>query len=304
MRTTTEVKVGRRNLTFSNLAKVLYPQTGFSKGAMIDYYTRVAPVLLPHLKGRALTLKRYPNGVDEAFFYEKNCPVHHPDWVKTAPIWSESSQRNVNYCLIDDLPALLWVANLAAIELHTSLSLAKKPEQPTMLAFDLDPGAPADVLTCAQVALWLREIFDRQELQSFPKTSGSKGIQIYVPLNTKTSYEQTKGYARSLAEQLEREHPDLVVSAMKKSVRTGKVFVDWSQNDRHKTTVCVYSLRAKAAPTVSTPLTWRELESALHAKDPNKLVFDSAAVLGRIQKHGDLFEPVLKLKQRLLVRTQ
>lgn len=299
MRTTTEVEVGGKRLTFSNLDKVLYPECGFTKAGVIDYYTRISPALLPHLKGRALTLKRYPNGVNNEFFYEKNCPAHRPDWIKTAPIWSEQNQRNVNYCVIDDLPALIWVANLAALELHTSLALARDVERPTMVAFDLDPGPPADIVQCAEVALWLREIFEKLGLQSFPKTSGSKGLQVYLPLNTKTTFDETKSFAHNLAQMLEKQHPDKVLSLMKKSLRTGKIFVDWSQNDAHKTTVCVYSLRAKNTPTVSTPVTWKEVENTWAKQDGSKLSFESSQVLERFEKHGDLFEPLLKLKQKL-----
>jgi len=233
------------------------------------------------------------------FFYEKNCPTHRPDWVKTAPIWSEGNNRWMDYCMVQDVATLVWAANLADLELHTSLSLAKKIPQPTMLVFDLDPGAPANIVQCCQVGLWLRSIMENFGLQAFPKTSGSKGLQVYVPLNTTVTYEQTKPFAQALARLLEREHPDMVVSDMKKSLRVNKVFVDWSQNDDHKTTVCVYSLRAKERPTVSTPVTWDEVESCLKKKDPNALVFESAQVLQRVDRLGDLFEPVLKLKQKL-----
>ena len=293
------VDIGGRHLTLSNLDKVLYPAAGFTKGQVIDYYVRVAPVLLPHLAGRPLTMKRYPEGVDHEFFFEKNAPKHRPDWVKTAPIWSYGNNRSVNYILANDLPTLVWVANLASIELHPSLSLAKDISCPTMIVFDLDPGPPANVVQCSQVGLWVREIFAHFGLQSFPKTSGSKGLQIYVPLNTPTSYEQTKPFAHALARVLEQEHPDLIVSDMKKAIRTNKVFVDWSQNDEHKTTVAVYSLRARERPTVSTPVSWEEVERTLKKKDPGLLVFEAPQVLERVDKMGDLFEPVFKLKQKL-----
>jgi bifunctional non-homologous end joining protein LigD len=293
------VEIEGKHLSLTNLDKVLYPATGFTKGQVIDYYARIAPVLLPHLKDHPLTLKRYPGGVDQEFFFEKNATQHRPDWVKTAPIWSEGNQRNVNYILANDLPTLIWIANLAAIELHPSLSLAKDITSPRSMVFDLDPGAPANIVQCCQVGMWLREIFEHFGLESFPKTSGSKGLQIYVPLNLPTSYEVTKPFAHALARLLENEHRELVVSDMKKQLRVGKIFVDWSQNDQHKTTISVYSLRARERPTVSTPVTWEEVEQALKKKDATLLVFEATQVLDRVQKMGDLFEPLLKLKQKL-----
>jgi bifunctional non-homologous end joining protein LigD len=270
------IEVQGKHLKLSNLEKVLYPATGFTKKQVIDYYARIAPAMLPHLEGRALTRKRYPNGVDAEFFYEKNAPMHRPDWVKTAPIWSEGNHRTVHYILADDLPSLIWLANLAAIELHPSLALAKDIARPTMMVFDLDPGPPANIVQCCQVGLWLREVFEKFGLESFPKTSGSKGLQIYVPLNTPTNFDETKTFSHALAQLLEHDHRDLVVSDMKKQLRTGKVFVDWSQNDEHKTTVAVYSLRARERPTVSTPVRWKEVETALKKKDPALLVFEAA----------------------------
>ncbi len=295
----TIVEVQGRKLSLTNLDKILYPATGFTKGQVVDYYVRIAPVLVPHLAGRPLTMKRYPGGVDQEYFFEKNAPMHRPDWVKTAPVWSEGNKRTINYLLANDLPTMVWIANLASIELHPSLSLSTDITVPTMIVFDLDPGPPANIVQCAQVGLWVREIFDHFGLQSFPKTSGSKGLQIYVPLNTKTTYEQTKAFAHALARLLEHEHPELVVSDMKKAVRTNKVFVDWSQNDQHKTTISVYSLRAREHPTVSTPVTWEEVEQALKEKDAGRLVCEAKAVLARVEKMGDLFEPVQKLKQTL-----
>src|SRR5438477_2799328 len=285
------VDVGGSLLKLNDLDKVLYPKAGFTKSQVIDYYARVALVLVPHLAGKALTLKRYPNGVNQPPFFEKNATKHRPDWVKTAPIWSEGNQRDVNYILANDLAKLVWVANLAAIELHPSLSLAADIECPRSMVFDLDPGPPANIVQCCQVAVWLRAIFDHFKLQSFPKTSGSKGMQIYVPLNTKTSYDETKPFAHALAKLLEDQHRELVVSEMKKAIRTNKIFVDWSQNDEHKTTVSVYSLRARERPTVSTPVTWDEVERALKKKDAGPLVFDAEAVLKRVEKMGDLFTP-------------
>jgi bifunctional non-homologous end joining protein LigD len=293
------VDIEGKHLKLSNLDKVLYPATGFTKGQAIDYYARIAPVLLPHLAGKPLTMKRYPGGVDEEYFFEKNAPAHRPDWIKTAPIWSYGNKRNVNYLLANDLATLIWIANLASLELHPSLSLAKDITCPTMMVFDLDPGAPADMVQCAQVGMWLREIFNHFGLKSFPKTSGSKGLQIYVPLHTPTSYEKTKPFAHALARLLEEEHRDLVVSDMKKALRVGKILVDWSQNDEHKTTISVYSLRARERPTISTPLQWEEVERVLAKKNPKLVVFEGPDVLKRVEEMGDLFEPVLKLKQKL-----
>src|SRR5664280_331621 len=298
-RTEQVVEIEGKQLSLSNLDKVLYPDVGFTKGQVIDYYVRIAPVLLPHLKGRPLTLKRYPNGVNGMFFYEKNCPEHRPEWVQTTPVWSAGNNRTMQYCLAQDLPTLVWAANLADLELHTSLSLGKEITRPTAIVFDLDPGPPADIVLCCQVGLWLRDIFAHFGLESFAKTSGSKGLKLYVPLNTPVTYDQTKHFAHELARLLERQHPEQVVSDMKKALRTGKVLVDWSQNDDHKTTVNVYSLRAKDRPTVSTPVSWEEVEQCLQKADPNLLVFTSDQVLERVKKRDDLFEPVLKLKQRL-----
>lgn len=294
-----KVEIQGRHLALSNLGKVLYPAAGFTKGQVIDYYARVAPYLLPHLRGRALTMKRYPNGVDAEYFYEKNAPAHRPDWVQTAPVWSRHNRRTMQFILADDLPTLVWLANLASLELHPSLSLASAADRPTMVVFDLDPGPPANIVQCAQVALWLREIFEHLDLRSVAKTSGSKGLQVYVPLNTPVTYEGTKTFAQALARLLEERHREHVVSDMKKELRTGKVFIDWSQNDEHKTTVSVYSLRARERPTVSTPVTWEEVELALRRKDARLLTFEAPQVLERCQKLGDLFAPAVELRQRL-----
>jgi bifunctional non-homologous end joining protein LigD len=292
-----EVDVGGRRLSLSNLDKVLYPEVGFTKGQVIDYYTRIAPVLLPHLRGRPLTLKRYPNGVQGQHFYEKQCPKHRPDWVRTARV--ATSSKAIDFCLCDDLPTLVWAANLADLELHPSLSLASDVKRPTILAFDLDPGPPATIVECAEVAVRLRHALESIGLQAFPKTSGSKGMQVYVPLNTPTTYDHTKPFARAVAQVLERAEPELVVSDMRKTLRAGKVLVDWSQNDEHKTTVGVYSLRARERPTVSTPLTWEEVEAVRGSGDPDELVFTSDDVLARVAEHGDLFAPVATLEQAL-----
>jgi bifunctional non-homologous end joining protein LigD len=297
--TDSAVDIQDRNLKLTNLEKVLYPAAGFTKKDVIDYYARIAPAIIPHLTGRALTRKRYPDGVEGEPFFEKNAPMHKPEWVKTAPIWSGRNRRTVNYILADDLPTLVWLANLAALELHPSLALAQDITRPTEMVFDLDPGPPANIVQCCQVGLWLREIFDHFGLQSFPKTSGSKGLQIYVPLNTPVTYEVTKMFSHALAQLLEHDHHDLVLSEMSKSARAGKVFVDWSQNDEHKTTIGVYSLRARERPTVSTPVTWEEVEKALKKKDASLLVFEAKQVVARVEKLGDLFEPMLELKQTL-----
>jgi bifunctional non-homologous end joining protein LigD len=299
MASKTELVVEDRKIPVSNLDKVLYPKVGFTKGQVIDYYIRVAPVLLPHLKDRPLTMKRYPDGVEGEFFYEKNCPEHRPKWVQTARVWSESNDRFMNYCLVQDLPTLVWAANLADLELHTSLSRKNKIERPTMMVFDLDPGPPASIVQCCQVGLWLRDLLGQMKLKSFAKTSGSKGLQVYVPLNTAVTYDQTKNLSLPLAQYLEHEHADLVTSNMSKAVRKGKVFVDWSQNDEHKTTICVYSLRATEEPTVSTPVTWNEVENCLKKKKADLLRFRSDQVLARVEKRGDLFEPIEEMKQKL-----
>ena len=297
--TESQIRLGGKALTLSNLEKVFYPKTGFSKGQVIDYYIRISKWLLPHLRHRPLTLKRYPNGVDAPFFYEKRCPAFRPKWMKTASIWSQGNNENINYCLINDLASLVWAANLADLELHTFLYRKQDPHRPTMMVFDLDPGPPAEILDCVRVAFKLREIFERLELESFPKTTGSKGLQIYVPLNTPVSFDETKHFARGLAEALTRDHPNEVVYDMKKELRKGKVLVDWSQNDEHKTTVCVYSLRAKELPTVSTPVTWAELEKVRRSGKREDLEFGPGTVLKRAEELGDLFAPVLTLRQKL-----
>ena len=290
----THVEVEGRQLRLTNLDKVLYPVPGFTKGQVIDYYTRVAPYVLPHLLGRPLTLKRYPNGVEGGHFYEKQCPSHRPDWVRTAAI--PVSRKTIDFCLCDDLPTLVWAANLADLELHPSLSRAEAIEHPTTLAFDLDPGEPAGILECCEVACLLRGLLGQLGLECFPKTSGSKGMQVYAPLDGEATYDQTKPLAQALARLLESRHPQLVVSTQKKELRVGKVLVDWSQNDEHKTTVCVYSLRARERPTVSTPLHWEEVEQA---RNPGDVTFEAGDVLERTAEHGDLFAPVVELRQRL-----
>jgi bifunctional non-homologous end joining protein LigD len=277
---------------------VLWPKAGFAKGEAIDYYAKVADTMLPHLRNRPLTRVRFPNGTDEQRFYEKRAPKGTPDWVRTAPI-EMGTAGVLDFIVCDEKPTLIWLAQLAALELHPSLSLADDPDTPTVLAFDLDPGAPATIVECSQVGLRIRDLFGELGLESFAKNSGSKGLQIYVPLNTPVGYDQTKSFARALAQALERAEPKLVVSKQKKELRKGKVLVDWSQNDRAKTTVAVYSLRCRDRPWASTPLTWKEVEKLADDGDPDSVRFEAPEVLKRIKKHGDLFAPVLELEQEL-----
>jgi bifunctional non-homologous end joining protein LigD len=292
------VTIEGRELKLSNLGKVLYPKAAFTKRAVIDYYAAVAAVLIGHLEGRPLTVRRWPDGVEAHSFFQKQAPAHRPDWVRTVRLGSE--RKPIDYVLAGDLPTLLWLANLAALELHTPLARAEAIERPTVLVFDLDPGDPATVLDCARVGLQLHGMFENLGLRSFAKTSGSKGLQVYVPLNSPhATYGHTKAFAKTVAELLERAEPDLVVSRMTKARRTGKVLIDWSQNDRRKTTVCAYSLRAAERPTVSTPLDWGEVRAALDRGEQASLVFIAAEVLERVAERGDLFAPVLSLQQEL-----
>ena len=302
------VEIDGRKLEVSNLDKVLYPEAGFTKAQVIDYYTRIAPVMLPHLADRPLTLHRFPNGTGAKGFYEKQCPDHRPDWVVTTSIRARGvgrfgerrrDPRDIDFCLVKDRATLVWLANLACLEMHVLLARAPDVPCPTYVVFDLDPGAPAGVIECARVAVLLRDALDALGLAAVVKTSGSKGLQVYVPLNRPADYAETKGFARSLARLLEKEHPDLVVSRMKRELRPGKVYVDWQQNEDFKTTVCAYSLRAREQPTVSTPLRWEEVETAADEGDEAALVFDAAAVLERAERHGDLFAATLELEQDL-----
>jgi bifunctional non-homologous end joining protein LigD len=281
--------VDGRRLSLSNLDKVMYPEVGFTKGQVIDYYTRIAPVLLPHLRDRPLTMKRYPDGVDGEFFYEKRIPSHAPDWVRREQV------GKIEYIVCDELPTLVWLANLADLELHPSLSLVDDIDRPSVMAFDLDPGPPAGIPECCEVAFLLREALSQIGLESFAKTSGSKGIQVYVPLNVDdVDYDHgSKALSHALARHLEAQHPKLVVSQQRKDLRKGKVLIDWSQNDENKTTICVYSLRARERPTVSTPVRWEELD------EPDALVFEAADVLDRVEEQGDHFAPVVELRQKL-----
>jgi bifunctional non-homologous end joining protein LigD len=287
------VSVDGRPLKLSNWDKVLFPETGFTKGDLIAYYARIAPAVVPHLRDRPLTLKRYPNGVQSPYFYEKQSPAHRPEWVQVTRV------GGVDYTLCQDRATLVWLANLADLELHTSLSLAGDPERPTMLVFDLDPGPPADLVQCAEVALVLRGLFAQLKLASVAKVSGSKGMQIYVPLNSAVSYAQSKPFARQVAEALESRLPELVVSRMTKTLRPGRVLVDWSQNDAHKTTVSVYSVRARERPTVSAPVSWEEVAACHEERDPGKLSFETAEVLERVARGGDPFAMLLSTIQAL-----
>jgi bifunctional non-homologous end joining protein LigD len=294
----TAVEIDGRSLNLSNLDKVLYPQTGTTKAEIIDYYARIAPVMVPHLAGKPITLVRYPNGVDDKHFFEKNCPKHKPDWLPTIAM-DVSAKTKVDFCALEEPAALVWTANLAALELHPGLATRDDLDSPKVMVFDLDPGPPATAIECAQVALWLREALERLSLEGFVKTSGKKGLQLYVPLNTPTTFEKTREMSLAVAQVLERVHPDHVLTEMTRALRPGKVFIDWSQNARHKTTVGVYSLRAFERPTCSTPLTWDEVEAALDHKDPEKVRFEMSAVLDRVDRLGDLFAPILEMQQDL-----
>ncbi|MDP9022454.1 MAG: non-homologous end-joining DNA ligase [Actinomycetota bacterium] len=304
----TIVSVGGRQLSLSNLDKVLYPSSGTTKAAVIDYYVRVGPAMLRHLAGRPITLKRFPDGVAGGFFYEKNCPEHRPPWVPTVTVtttgsgrWGRSSSgpTTIEFCLIQDLPALVWVANLAALELHPYLHRADAVDRPTLVVFDLDPGAPAGIIDCGRVALRLRGLFAGLGLDCVVKTSGGKGLQVYLPLNTPVTYDQTTPFAKAVAQLLERQTPDRITSNMNKAVRGGKVFVDWSQNSTHKTTVGAYSLRARERPTVSTPLRWDEIEEAVDTDEPDRLVFELGDVVERVERHGELFGAAEERRQEL-----
>jgi bifunctional non-homologous end joining protein LigD len=298
-KTKSRLVVGERELTVSNLTKVLYPAVGFTKGELIDAYADLAEALLPHLRGRPVTLKRYPDGVEGKFFYEKRSPKHRPDWVSTARIYSKSHKGEIDYTLIEDLPTLVWSTNLANIELHTSLARVDDLDRPDSLVFDLDPGPPADVVDCARVALRLRAFFTQLGLDSYAKTSGSKGIHLHVPLNGTATFAESRPFAEAVAETFEARFPDEVVSRQTRTKRTGRVLIDWSQNDPHKTTACVYSIRARERPTASTPLEWEEVEAAAGSGDGDALVFTVDDLRARIAAKGDLYAPLLGQKQDL-----
>lgn len=294
------LEIQGRRLKVSNLDKVLYPVAKFTKGQVIDFYIRVSRWLLPHLKDRPVTLKRYPDGITGEFFYEKDAPGYTPDWVETFPVPRRAGGKPIRYILINDLATLVWCANLASLEIHPFLHKAPHIEQPTYIVFDLDPGEGAAILQCAEVGFLLKDVLDHMKLESFAKVSGSKGIQVYVPLNSEATYAATQSFARAMAQLLERQNPGKIVSEMAKSERVKKVFVDWSQNSDFKTTVGVYSLRAKRQhPFVSMPVSWEELRAALDKGDSGGLYWQPAAALERLEEVGDLFAPVLERKQRL-----
>jgi bifunctional non-homologous end joining protein LigD len=291
----TLVEIEGRQLKLTNLDKVLYPASGFTKGEVIDYYARIAPVMLTHLRDRCVTFRRFPNGVDGQSFFEKRCPSHRPDWVDTAPGPGDRGGP-IDYCVLSSGPALVWAANLAALELHTPMSRSDDIDNPTMVVFDLDPGAPAAMRQCAEVALLIRDAIEPLGLELVAKTSGSKGLQVYLPLNSMHTQDHTRSFALTVAQAIEKHHGKLVVTEQKKELRKGKVLIDWSQNAYFKTTVCAYSLRAREHPTVSTPVTWEEVEDAADGED---LTFESADVLDRVNEYGDLFEPAASLQQDL-----
>ena len=299
MSTKTDVTINRKKLTLSNPDKVYWPETGFTKGEMVAYYRAVAPAMVPHLKDRAVTLKRYPEGVDGFSFFEKNCAKHRPDWVKTVPVERKKDGKTIHYCVGWDEATLVWMANLGSIELHISLSRASNLMRPTAMVYDLDPGPGTTIVECCELGLQLKKRFADLGLEMFPKTSGSKGLHLYVPLNTAATFEKTSAIAHAVALQMEEEMPDLVVSTQKKTEREGKILIDWSQNGPHKTTVAVYSMRAKELPTCSTPVTWREVSACAKKGDPELLRFTADDVVKRVKKKGDVFEPVLSLKQKL-----
>ncbi len=292
------IEVEGHELKLSNLGKVLYPEAGFAKGELIDYYASVSAVLLPHLAGRALTVTRWPDGVESKSFFQKHSPAHRPGWVQTVAL--PAGGKTIDYTVAGDLATVVWLANLAAIEMHTPLALAEAIDRPRSMVFDLDPGAPADVIDCARLALQLRALFENLGLESFVKTSGSKGLQLYVPLNVEdVDFAATKTFSKAVAELFEQSDPGRFISRQTRARREGKVLIDWSQNDRNKTTVCVYSLRARPRPTVSTPLEWDEVRAAAEKGDPRRLVFEASETLARVAKRGDLFAPLLSTRQRL-----
>lgn len=292
-------EVAGRNLSLSNLEKDLYPSYGFTKAQILDFYRRISPFILPHLKGRALTLKRYPDGVESEFFFEKRCPSHRPPWVNTAELRQHDGEH-MTVCLVNDLNTLTWVGNLASLELHVPLARADSPERPDAVVFDLDPGDRADILDCARVALTIRDLLASLKLTGCAKTSGQKGLHVYVPLNRKeATFTDTKQFSKAVAEVLQRGYPDLVTAKMAKEQRKKRVFINWSQNDASKTMICVYSLRAREKPFVSFPLAWTELEGLAARGDPEKLHILHSEALRRTESEGDLFREVLVKKQRL-----
>lgn len=290
-----EVAVGERKLRLTNLAKVLYPEAGFTKAQVIDYYVRVAPVMLDHIGDRGITMRRFPDGVDADSFFNKRCPEWKPDWMQAVPGPGESAGP-IAYCQLSEVAALAWAANLAALEIHAPMARSDDIESPTMVVYDLDPGEGTSIIECCQIALILREVLDAVGLECWPKTSGSKGMQLYLPLNMPHTHEHASSFARATGQLIERDLPQRVTTTMAKAKRTDKIFIDWSQNSRHKTTIAPYSLRARPQPTVSTPLSWDEVEAGSKGAP---LIFEADAVLDRLDQHGDLFAPVLTVEQQL-----
>ncbi len=290
-----EVAVGDRTLSLSNLDKVLYPEFGFTKSQVIDYYARIAPFMVPHIAGRCITLRRWPNGVDEQSFFEKRCPGHRPGWVTTA-LGPGDGDEGIEYCRLDEPAALVWTANHAALEQHGPMASASDIESPTMLVFDLDPGDPATITECCQVALIVRDILAAVGLEAVAKTSGSKGLQVYVPLNSPHGHKHASSFALAVGQMAVKQHPERVLVEMTKKLRHGKVFIDWSQNSRHKTTIAPYSLRARPTPTVSTPVTWDEVADGA---DGGPMSFLAETVLERVATMGDLFESAVTTVQQL-----
>src|SRR5215204_7481356 len=296
-----QVTIKGRRIAVSNLDKLLYPGEKFTKARVIDYYLKISKYLLPHLKDRPVTLKRFPDGVFGESFYEKDAPAFTPDWVKTVPVpRRETPGPDIRYILVNDLPTLIWLANSAALELHPFLHRARKLDRPTSIVFDCDPGEGANILHCARVALMLRDVLKELGLDSYPKVSGSKGLQVYVPLNSAVTYDETQPLAKGIAQLMAQREPKLIVWQMPKRLRTKKVFIDWSQNTDFKTTVGVYSLRAKTyRPYVSLPVSWDEVSEALESKDTDELFFTPEEAIERVEQHGDLFKPVLTQVQKL-----
>ncbi|HEV3226941.1 MAG TPA: non-homologous end-joining DNA ligase [Acidimicrobiales bacterium] len=294
--TDTTVEIDGRQLKLSNLEKVLYPATGFTKGEVIDYYARIAPTMLTHIGDRGITMRRFPNGVDGKSFFEKRCPKHRPDWLGVCPGPGDHGGA-IDYCCLGSVPAIVWSANLAALEIHAPMARCGDIETPCMVVFDLDPGEPAAMRECAEVGLWLHDVFDHMKLEAFAKTSGSKGLQVYLPVNGQPlTHEQAGAFALQVAQAMEKHHGDKVLSNMRKELRKSKVFIDWSQNSRHKTTIGAYSLRARPHPTVSTPVTWDEVAAAA---DGEPLSFEAPDVLERVERLGDLWEPTATLQQEI-----
>lgn len=293
------VTIDAQQLSLSNLEKELYPASGFTKAHVLEYYRRISTFIIPHLQGRALTLKRYPDGVGKEYFFEKRCPPHHPQWVQTAEIRRDEAEP-MTVCLVNDPATLIWVANLASLELHVPLARAGSPGTPDAVVFDLDPGEPADLLACCKVALLIRDLLSRLRLATYVKSSGQKGLHVYLPLNrSDTTFADTKEFSRSVAIILQKNYPELVTAKMAREERSGKVFINWSQNDAAKTMVCTYSLRGREKPTVSSPLGWEELETLMRLNDPEKLLLSPREAVARVEKQGDLFQEVLAKEQRL-----